>query len=198
MGALISRDILANYLKTIPDEKKLKLYLINQCAPVIKELKPATLLMIKNQKLKEFHILATEWELDWFMLYQGNQTSSVLLFHIEDLQYCLKQAEVVKFLNQMGYEKMNLEDMLRKLGVKIQQFYECKCEYPHEMGAFLGYPIGDVIGFLTKKGEQVLYRGYWNVYCDVELAKSMFAAYDCAREELLWKMLKEERGNVRN
>ena len=190
MGVLISRDILVDYLRTISDEKKRKLYLVNQCAPVIKGLKPATLLMIQNQSRKEYHILAREWKLEWFVLYEGIQKSAVLLYHLHDLECCLNQAEVEKFLEQSGYKPKNLDDMLRKLGRRIEKYYESNQQYPHEIGLFLGYPIEDVMGFM-KEGQQVLYRGYWNVYYNVEQAKSTFTSFDRAREELLWEMLRE-------
>ena len=191
MGALISREILSNYLKSISNDQKLKIHLVNQCAPVIKRLKPATMLMIENQCLKNFCILAQEWQLERFLLYGGVKKSSVLLFHSDALNAYLNQFEVRQFLAKMGYEQVLLENQLKKLGQRIEQYYELNQEYPHELGIFLGYPIGDVLGFLTQKGEQVLYRGYWNVYCDVEEAKSTFASFDRAREELLWMLIKE-------
>lgn len=191
MGALISREILTDYLESITKDQKLKLYLVNQCAPVIKGLKPATMLMIENQYLLNFYLLAMEWQLEWFLLYGGLKKSVVLLFHSDALNGYLNQFEVKQFLKQMGYEQVLLDDKLRQLGERIGRYHEFNHEYPHELGIFLGYPIGDVLGFLKQKGEHVLYRGYWNVYCDVEEAKSTFAAFDRAREELIWKLIKE-------
>lgn len=192
MGVLISREILTNYLESITKDQKLNLYLVNQCAPVIKGLKPATMLMIENQNLQKFFLLSKEWQLEWFLLYNGLKKSSVLLYHSHALNDSLNQFEVRQFLEQRGYDQKLLVDKLKKLGQRIGQYYEWNQEYPHELGIFLGYPMKDVLGFLEQKWEHVLYRGYWNVYCDVEVAKSTFEAFDRAREELLWKLITDE------
>ena len=53
------------------------------------------------------------------------------------------------------------------------------------MGLLLGYPVEDVEGFILHKGQNALYSGYWKVYKDVPAKKSIFEAYESAKETLI-------------
>ncbi len=53
-----------------------------------------------------------------------------------------------------------------------------ECDFPHEIGFFLGYPAKDVIGFINHKGENYLARGMWKVYDNVEHAEKKFRSYE--------------------
>jgi hypothetical protein len=57
-------------------------------------------------------------------------------------------------------------------------------EFPHEVGLFLGYPAGDVLGFVEHRGRNYKLCGYWKVYGDVEQAKVCFRQYDMCRRRL--------------
>lgn len=48
--------------------------------------------------------------------------------------------------------------------------------FPHEIGLFLGYPPGDVLGFMRDPGA-CLYTGCWKVYENVTLAQGLFTQY---------------------
>ena len=53
--------------------------------------------------------------------------------------------------------------------------------FPHEIGAFLGYPAGDVEGFIRTGGRQYLAAGYWKVYQDAICAARTFRSFDDAK-----------------
>lgn len=55
------------------------------------------------------------------------------------------------------------------------------CEFPHEIGLFLGYPPGDVRAFIQSGGRDCLLSGYWKVYDDVDGAREIFDRIDAAR-----------------
>ena len=55
-------------------------------------------------------------------------------------------------------------------------------DFPHEIGAFLGYPPKDVIGFVENRGSNCLCSGWWKVYHDADTAKTMFKKFDKCRE----------------
>ena len=57
--------------------------------------------------------------------------------------------------------------------------------FPHEMGVFLGYPLGDVKGFIEHHGKEYLCSGYWKVYQDEQKAKSTFQLYQSVRDAVL-------------
>ena len=55
---------------------------------------------------------------------------------------------VVKFLERYGYTVNRLDNVLARLKHRITDSFE----FPHEIGVFLGYPLGDVIGFIENSG----------------------------------------------
>lgn len=65
------------------------------------------------------------------------------------------------------------------------EYKEGRAEFPHEMGAFLGYPLSDVKGFIEHEGKDFLYSGYWKVYSDETGAKKTFQLYQAVRNRVL-------------
>lgn len=53
----------------------------------------------------------------------------------------------------------------------------CSCEFPHEMGFFLGYPYADVHEFIRQHGENYAVLGPWKVYTNVSEALRTFERY---------------------
>ena len=51
------------------------------------------------------------------------------------------------------------------------------CEFPHEIGLFLGYPPEDVKGFIENHAKNYKFTGYWKVYGDEAEAKKLFDRY---------------------
>ena len=83
-------------------------------------------------------------------------------------------------LEEYGYTSdMATEEMLDMLASRIS----CG-SFPHEIGAFLGYPVGDIRGFISNSGKNCLLCGYWKVYENAENAQQTFEKYDRCREIL--------------
>ncbi|RGL72196.1 DUF3793 family protein [Collinsella sp. TF05-9AC] len=59
----------------------------------------------------------------------------------------------------------------------------CTCEFPHEIGYFLGYPYDDVYEFIAQRGENYKIFGAWKVY-NVEQALATFDAYRACTQHL--------------
>ena len=57
---------------------------------------------------------------------------------------------------------------------KIKERFSHGGDFPHEIGIFLGYPLGDVIGFIQNLGKNCKCTGCWKVYCDECSAKKTF------------------------
>ena len=58
----------------------------------------------------------------------------------------------------------------------------CTCDFPHEMGYFLGYPYADVREFINQRGQNYKALGAWKVYSNVPEALATFARYKaCTR-----------------
>lgn len=60
----------------------------------------------------------------------------------------------------------------------------CTCEFPHEIGYFLGYPCDDVYEFIAQHGENYKVFGAWKVYTNVEQALATFDAYRACTQRL--------------
>lgn len=60
----------------------------------------------------------------------------------------------------------------------------CTCEFPHEIGYFLGYPYDDVYEFIAQRGENYKIFGAWKVYTNVEQALATFDAYRACTQYL--------------
>ena len=50
-------------------------------------------------------------------------------------------------------------------------------EFPHEIGLFLDYPLGDVVGFIENEGRNCKLAGCWKVYGDARAASKLFAKF---------------------
>ena len=61
---------------------------------------------------------------------------------------------------------------------------DCTCEFPHEIGYFLGYPYDDVHEFIVQRGENYKVFGAWKVYTNVEQALATFDAYRACTQYL--------------
>lgn len=72
--------------------------------------------------------------------------------------------------------------LLKELSDRIMMYCGGNIEFPHEIGAFLEYPVEDVRGFLDNNGENFLYSGYWKVYHNVKETKKLFKQYDFVKE----------------
>ena len=72
------------------------------------------------------------------------------------------------FLRTGGY------DAEQGLDVLLEQFSERIClreAFPHEIGVLLGYPLADVIGFISNGGRNCRGQGCWKSYSDPAGAK---------------------------
>jgi hypothetical protein len=93
----------------------------------------------------------------------------------------LHRAEVRKFIREFGYEATELEGMINRLCYRISWLAVTGMGFPHEIGAFLGYPVEDVKGFIVNQGREYLLLGYWKVYSNPVAAKMLFRQYDQAK-----------------
>ena len=74
---------------------------------------------------------------------------------------------------QFGSIKHSTE---REVQGEIMNF-STSIHFPHEVGLFLGYPLEDVIGFISNKGENYYQVGPWKVYSDQETAVKKFEKF---------------------
>lgn len=92
------------------------------------------------------------------------------LYRISHLNAVLADPDNAAFLRSHGYEDMNTHSVLKTLCARLEQ----NPDFPHEIGLFLGYPLGDVIGFIENQGKNCLCCGCWKAYTDACAAQKLF------------------------
>ena len=91
------------------------------------------------------------------LLREDEERLLVYICHRARLTKHLFSPDVRAFLARFGYEYGSAEEALEQLKCRM------KGEFPHEIGVFLGYPLGDVCGFLRDPDGCIL-CGEWKVY----------------------------------
>ncbi len=89
----------------------------------------------------------------------------------------LRDEGVRKFLLSRGYDPDSLEKCLGKLSASLGK----AGAFPHEVGIFLDYPLGDVIGFIEQGSRACVCSGCWKAYGDPGEAMKRFEMYSRCR-----------------
>ena len=104
--------------------------------------------------------------------------------------YVLGNVQVRGFLAELGYDLSSTRAALGTLMQRIAR-YDLNAgkrgyAFPHEVGLFLGYPLGDVRAFMERDGSGAcLSCGYWKVYSNERAALECFGRYQECTERLL-------------
>lgn len=108
----------------------------------------------------------------------------LFVYREKQLKNYLWRPEIRVLLNQYGYgDCHSVSDYISQLKSRLNGF-----EFPHEIGAFLGYPAHDIYGFIHHKDTGCLLCGEWKVYKNPESAKILFARYKKCRCAILKKL----------
>ena len=77
-------------------------------------------------------------------------------------------------MKKYGYESTDPSYALERLRSRLAQ----REDFPHEIGLFLGYPLGDVIGFVKNAGQNCKCVGCWKVYGNEQAARNILEKYE--------------------
>ena len=92
----------------------------------------------------------------------------------EDLSGELAQSILAARAYPVGNADRCVAELCRRL--------QSDAAFPHEVGLFLGYPAGDVDGFIRLGARRAKCVGTWKVYGDIAAAQRKFALYrKCTR-----------------
>lgn len=161
-------------------ERTFEAVLVEQCAPTLAGVKPASLFRWQGGGTQTF---IAHWarELAPFgiavrVLKTCPRTgdSLVYLYRAAWLRQILADQDNRSFLETVGY------CLGQSCGGLLDQLSDRLCleqDFPHEIGLFLGYPLEDVVGFIQNGGRNFTYCGYWKVYGDPDAAKQRFTQY---------------------
>lgn len=149
-------------------------------APVLKDIKPAELVTLKNKCFleswqQEKEIILKKLGLGCRELLTTKDNIYLLFYKKELLEAFLQDDCCKQLLIENGYNLTNvsLEELLMKLSERLVE--EC---FPHEIGLFLGYPVQDVKAFIDFGGKNYCACRYWKVYTDVESSLKKFQQID--------------------
>lgn len=169
----------------------LETLLAKHCGPALAGIKPGNLVTcIKNEipNLKS-DILRLNFELNRKDIYieaicECDRSILLLVYRRKLLGEYLNSSEIFTLLKKCGYDKCkSIEDYIERLKTRLDD-----SEFPHEIGAFLGYPAHDIYGFVHHRDEGCLLVGEWRVYKDADKAAELFRRYKCCRCAILKRL----------
>lgn len=167
------------------DKHNVDLQLALQCAPVITGIKVSNLFIIDKNKVEELYDIIAGTDISAYYLYEVDIKANILLYRKNELQQYLLKRENEDFIRSMGYQSTYLDEFLPEFAVRFSFYQLTQCEFPHEMGILLGYPVEDVEGFIINDGKNELYTGYWKVYANLPEKLVLFNYYEAAREHFI-------------
>ena len=160
-------------------------FLVEHCSPTLASIKTANLFTYKFETEEELHdslrILndsVRDKGVSLMILRKNEHKALIYVCRISRLAEDLKKQGVYEFLNRYGYESTDPAYALDRLRKRL----ETRQDFPHEIGLFLGYPLGDVVGFVENAGQNCKCAGCWKVYCNECEAIKIFAKYKKCRE----------------
>ena len=177
----MSKEVVSYMLSGMDNMKSLQVQLILQCAPFLKGIKIACILNITEENSRELYEILEGTGIKFKILTRNHGKCLVLLYRRESFSRYLKRTDVRELLGSYGYDDVEPETMLERLSKRVCQYSDGEICFPHEIGAFLDYPIDDVKCFIEKDGKDSLFSGYWKVYNNPGRAKMIFWAYDKAK-----------------
>lgn len=159
-------------------------------APILRGVKPAWLLTMHSECLAIWREckadLCEETGLKTVEIVTGRGAVLLLIYDESALERVLCDHHAAELLDDCGYPvACGLEQILSCLQMRFAM-----TDFPHEVGAFLGYPIEDVNGFIENRGRNFVACRYWKVYHNADRALETFRRIDEAKNyamELLTK-----------
>lgn len=155
-------------------------YLIECCSPTLASIKTANLFNFPFTSENELHRQIGCWNerlgskgVSLMILRQSEHTALIYVYRKTKLQNDLQKSGVASFLADCGYERTDADNAIECLRSKLA----CREKFPHEIGIFLGYPLGDVLGFIRNAGKNCKFTGCWKVYCNECEAAKTFARF---------------------
>lgn len=144
-------------------------YLIQHCSPTLASLKTAALFSIPCPDKAILYRDIVEWNrklsskgISLLILRESDGKALIYVCRMSQLSADLRRQGVADFLRSYGYKSTNAVYALIHLRLRLSE----SKDFPHEIGIFLGYPLGDVTGFIENKGKNSKYCGCWKVYCN--------------------------------
>ena len=185
----MSAETMLHFLNNCTPEEKFGFRVVTQCAPVLKGVKISNLITMKPGGWRKIRAYLKKSRIICIPLYADAEKEVLFLYRYDQLERHLKNREVREFLRSCGYESFEVASVLVRLRRRYQLYAGISKEFPHELGVLLGYPVGDVQGFIDNRGENSLTSRYWKVYQNPKEAEKIFDLYDRVKEQALREIM---------
>lgn len=185
----MSAETMLHFLNNCTPEEKFGFRVVTQCAPVLKGVKISNLITMKPGGWRKIRAYLKKSRIICIPLYADAEKEVLFLYRYEQLERHLKNREVREFLRGCGYESFEVASVLVRLRRRYRLYAGISKEFPHELGVLLGYPVGDVQGFIDNRGENSLTSRYWKVYQNPKEAEKIFDLYDQVKEQALKEIM---------
>lgn len=182
-------EVLSYFLKYSDRRIRLGFQVALQCAPFLKRLKVSCVITLDSELYGELDALFCGMNISYHMLSESDGKCLVLFYRPEELEAHLRGPEISSLIREYGYCSRDLSKTLRRLTLRVRECMKNGMGFPHEIGAFLGYPVNDVRGFIQNEGKGCLMTGYWKVYENLAGAKMIFNKYDRAKDSAVNEFL---------
>lgn len=168
-------------------------FLAYYCAPALAGIKPANIAAYSKSKnpyilseIEKLNNILNRKDIYIETLCECKERILIILYRRKKLCEYLNTQQIKNLLQKYGYPKQfSLQEYLEFLRGRIALGYAGTDEFPHEIGAFLGYPIHDIYGFINHRDERCLLTGEWKVYADADNAKKLFCRYTACRRAVV-------------
>lgn len=191
---------------TYYNETYLQYIFANCAAPVAVDRKPACLITIWKYRIKDIDF-ASYISKEAAALFQGSSYEIITETPLYYQLFCYKEKTLKNELDRARGSQIlsdypvhsDIRSCISILKEKMCNYNHLRTGFPHEIGIFLGYPIWDVEGFITNKGQNYKLCGYWKVYEDIPGALARFQEYDKLKNDAI-RIFKQriERNNRKN
>ena len=159
--------------------------LIEYCSATLASLKAGSLFNEAFQTEEELSLQLAMWNrcltgkgIRLFVLRKSRNHALIYVYRRNGLRRILARPEIAGFLAGYGYRDFEVDAALQRLRKRMTE----SDDFPHEIGVFLDYPLGDVIGFIANGGRNFKCAGCWKVYCDECGCRAAFARYRKCRD----------------
>ena len=159
--------------------------LVEHCSATLASMKSANLFNMTfvddtdiEEQIEFWNQCMKEKGIRLYILRRQKNRVLVYVYRKKQLEVSLNRPGVAKFLKKYGYGSTDVEYALNRLKSRIGE----NNEFPHEIGVFLDYPLGDVIGFILNEGRNFKCAGCWKVYCDECACRKTFEKYKKCRD----------------
>lgn len=151
------------------------------CAPLLAAVKMSNLLTVPIAQKENILTIFEHTDISCYILWESEDKVAFLLYVKDRMEDCLKKEDVNNMMERLGYRNLELDKVLERVSERYTNHMDKECCFPHEIGLLLGYPAGDVAGFMENHGKNFLCAGYWKVYENLAEAIRTFRTYDIAQ-----------------